>query len=298
MPEGTIMRIIVLAGGGMLGHKMWQGLSAYFKDTYVTLRKTRSHYDQTGLFQSNQVIDNLDLADFKKLNHILDEVNPDVIVNCAGVTIRSKEGEKVIASVNINSLLPHHLLAWCKKKGARVIHFSTVCVFNGVKGGYTEENLPDAQDLYGRTKTLGELYDEQALTLRSSFIGREIEGKAELLEWFLAQRGRQIKGYRQAIFTGVTTKVMVDLTRDLIRKFPKLSGLFHIASEKLSKYELLLLMKEAFKVNIDIAPEDNYVCKRDLIDTKFKTTTGLICPNWQEMMADIAKDPILYDSWR
>lgn len=292
------MRIVILGGGGMLGHKMWQGLAAHFKDTYVTLRKAKTYYDKTGLFKNNQVIDNLDLADIKKLNNVLDELNPDVIVNCAGVTIRSKEGENVIASININALLPHYLLNWCKKKSARVIHFSTVCVFDGATGGYVEESLPNAQDLYGRTKMLGDLLDEQAITLRSSFIGREIEGKAELLEWFLSQRSKQIKGYRQAIFTGVTTKVMVDITKDLIQEFPKLSGLFHIASEKLSKYELLLLMKEAFRINIDIAPDDNFICKRDLVDTKFKETTGFLCPTWKDMMADIAKDPTLYDSWR
>lgn len=292
------MRIVVLAGGGMLGHKMWQSLAVHFKDIYVTIRKARNYYEKIGIFKNNQVIDNLDLADFKKLSNVLDELHPDVIVNCAGVTIRSKEGKNIIASININALLPHYLLAWCKKKGARVIHFSTVCVFDGATGGYREESLPNAQDLYGRTKILGDLFDEQAITLRSSFIGREIEGKAELLEWFLSQRSQQVKGYRQAIFTGVTTQVMADLTRDLIQKHPKLSGLFHIGSEKLSKYELLLLMKEAFRTNIDIVPDHKFICKRDLIDTKFKEATGFQSPTWKDMMANIAKDPTPYDSWR
>jgi dTDP-4-dehydrorhamnose reductase len=291
-------KIFILGGGGTLGHKLWQSLPSKFPDTLVSIRTKRDFYAKCGLFAGPKVIDGLDLRDFSRLNAVLDEVKPSVIVNCAGVTLRSKEALDKNSAISINALLPHRLAEWCSHSGARLIHFSTVCVFNGKTGGYTEDSPPDANDLYGVTKTLGDVSASFALTLRSSFIGREIFGGAELLEWFLAQKGKRIKGFRKALFTGLTTNRMAELVGNLIEKHPALNGLYHVSSETLSKYDLLGLMKEAYKLDVEIAPDDSFECRRDLNGERFAKASAFVCPPWRQMMSEMATDTTPYAEWR
>jgi len=291
-------KILILGGAGTLGHKLWQVLPSKFPDTFVSIRKNREFYAKTGLFTGSKVIDGLDLRDFTRLNSVLDELKPSVIVNCAGVTLRSKEALDKNSAISINALLPHRLADWCSRSGARLIHFSTVCVYDGKTGGYTEESLPDARDLYGTTKALGDVNASFALTLRSSFIGREIFGGTELLEWFLAQKGKKIKGFTKALFTGLTTNKLAELVGDLLEKHPALSGLYHVSSETVSKYELLLLMKEAYKLDVEIEPEAGFEMKRDLDGRRFEKAAGFSCPPWKVMMAEMAADTTPYGEWR
>lgn len=157
MSGNTAKKVLILGGGGTLGHKLWQHLSYKYSETFVSIRKSRDFYSKSGLFSGPNVVDSLDLRDFSRLNSVLDEVKPSVIVNCAGVTLRSKEALDKNSAISINALLPHRLTEWCAKNGARLIHFSTVCVFDGKTGGYTEESMPDARDLYGITKALGDV---------------------------------------------------------------------------------------------------------------------------------------------
>lgn len=296
MPEKE--RILITGGAGTLGHKLWQLLPGTFPDTYVTIRKSREFYARTGLFRGDKVLDGVDLRDFTRLTGLLDELRPTVIVNCAGVTLRSKEALDKNSAVSINALLPHRLAEWCSRSGSRLIHFSTVCVYDGKKGGYTEEDAPDARDLYGMTKILGDVTAPFALTLRSSFIGREIFAGTELLEWFLAQRGRKIKGFRKALFTGLTTNRLAALVTDLIARHKGLNGLYHVSSETVSKYELLAMMKEAYKMDVEITPEDGFEMRRDLDGKRFEKAAGFTCPPWKEMMAEMAADPTPYGDWR
>ncbi|MDE2313577.1 MAG: SDR family oxidoreductase [Elusimicrobia bacterium] len=291
-------RILILGGGGTLGHKLWQKLPERFSDVHVSLRKPKSRYARCGLFDSANVIDGLDLREPEALEKKLVALKPGVIVNCAGVTLRCAEAKDARSNILVNALLPHRLAAWCEKNGARLIHLSTVCVYDGKKGGYAEADPSDALDLYGRTKSLGDVSSPSALVLRSSFIGREIFGGSELLEWFLAQKGKKIKGFRKAIFTGLSTNRFAETIAALIADFPKLRGLYHVSSEAVSKYDLLLLMKEAYNVPVDIEPEDAFVCRRDLNGTRFEKETGLKAPPWKAMMAEMAADKTPYDQWR
>jgi len=291
-------RILILGGGGTLGHKLWQLLPAKFPETFVSIRKPKDYYAKCGLFAGPNVIDGLDLRDFARLDSVLGELRPSVVINAAGVTLRSKEALDKVSAISVNALLPHKLAEWCGRNGSRLIHFSTVCVFDGKKGNYTEDDLPDARDLYGMTKALGDVTAPCALTLRSSFIGREIFGGVELLEWFLAQGGKKIKGFRKAIFTGLTSNRLAELVGELIGKFPALNGLYHVSSEKVSKYELLNLMKEAYKLDVQIEPDDKFECRRDLSGGRFTEATGFKCPSWPAMMTAMAADPTPYGKWR
>ena len=291
------MRVLILGGGGMLGHKLWQVLPQHF-DTWMTIRKTRQDYSKIPLFQSKQEIENLDVSDFRSVQKVLAELKPQVIVNCIAVTKRHMDPKNHVASITLNSLLPHQLAHWGQENGTRIIHFSTDCVFDGKSGGYTEDNLTDADDVYGKTKALGELHGPGCVTIRSSFIGREISHHTELVEWFLDQKGKSIKGFRQAIYTGLTTPVAARVVQKVIAEFPSLSGLYHVASEPITKFELLTLLKEAFKLNVEIKPEDSFVCRRNLIGTRFKEATRFVAPSWKEMIAELAMDPTPYDQWR
>ncbi len=298
MAGNSEKRILILGGGGTLGHKLWQSLPAKFPDSYVSLRKPKSFYGKCGLFNGPNVIDGLDLQDFERLKVVLEEIHPSVILNCAGVTLRSREAGDKISNITVNALLPHKIASWCDENSARLIHFSTVCVFDGKMGNYDEGSSPDARDLYGITKILGDVQAPCVLTLRSSFIGREIFGGSELLEWFLAQKGKRVKGFCNALFTGLTTNRLAELVSELIEKFPNLNGLYHVSSEMVSKYELLNLMKEAYKIDIEIEPEYAFECRRNLNGDKFIKATGFQCPSWRQMMLDMAADQTPYDQWR
>ena len=291
-------RILILGGSGMLGHKLWQYLPAGFRNTFVSIRKSRDYYRKCGLFTGPNVIDGLDLRDFTRLEKTLDGLKPSVVVNCAGVTLRSKEILDKASCIAVNALLPHKLADWCARNDSRLIHFSTVCVFDGKAGGYSEDDLPDARDLYGVTKALGDVSAPRALTLRSSFIGRELFAGAELLEWFLAQRGKKIKGFRKAVFTGLTTNRLAELVGELIAKFPALNGLYHVSSETVAKFELLNLLKEEYKLDIEIEPDDKFECRRDLNGARFAEAAGFKCPPWKEMARAMAADTTPYAEWR
>ena len=185
--------------------------------------------------------------------------------------------------IYINSLLPHLLEEACKKVGARMIHFSTDCVFSGKLGKYAEENEPDAQDLYGLSKRLGEVLNENSLTLRTSIIGHELKSNLSLLDWFLSQENK-VKGYKKAIFSGLTTIEIGKVLEKLY--FQSLSGFF-IFLLILNKYDLLNLVAIEYKKNIKILEDSEIIIDRSLDSSKFKALTGYNPPSWQELIKEL-----------
>jgi len=291
------MRILILGATGMLGHKLWQRLSHRFDDVHATMRAARAAYAYCGLFDSPRIVEGVDATDFGALARVLDTIAPQTIVNCIAVTKRREATDDALASIELNAALPHRLAAWAAKHGARVIHFSTDCVFDGKSGGYTEASPTNAEDIYGKTKALGEIEGPHALTLRTSFIGRELGRGTELLEWFLAQRGQRIRGYSNALYTGVSTPWMADRVGDLIEHHPTLSGLWQVASPVISKFDLLGLARKAYNLPVEIDADDSVVVRRNLDGSRFARTTGIVTPDWQTMMHDLAADPTPYAQW-
>jgi dTDP-4-dehydrorhamnose reductase len=292
--------IVVLGGDGMLGHKMFQTLGRRFPGTHCTLRscRTDARLARIPLFQADGVIDGLDVTDEDACRRMLEARRPDVVINCVGVIKQRDAAQDPIPSLTINALLPHKLAAWLRPANARLIHFSTDCVFSGDRGGYGDDDPPDAQDLYGRSKSLGEVRGApHALTLRTSIIGRELFHHQSLLDWFLAQRGRTVRGFSRVIYSGVTTNHLATLVGDIIERHRDLSGLYQVASAPISKHDLLQLLKQAYDLDVEILADPTVVSDRSLNGERFAAATGYRCPPWPRLVAELAADPTPYADW-
>jgi dTDP-4-dehydrorhamnose reductase len=284
------MKIFILGGSGMLGHRLYLELSPDH-EVSVTLRRDAALFSRYGLFKRGRVLEGVDVADFTIVERSIRAAAPDVVINCVGIIKQLKESKDPIPSLMINSLLPHRLARLCGDIGARLFHFSTDCVFAGGKGQYTEMDVADAEDLYGRTKFLGEITDSpNALTLRSSIIGRELGTSHSLVDWFLSQGGRKVRGFRRAIYTGISTWEMARLVRMLLTHQPSLFGLWQVASRPITKYDLLLLLRDGFGVPVEVEPYDDFVCDRSLDGNKFAAATGYCAPDWPAMISEMAAD--------
>ena len=286
-------RVLVLGGNGMLGHKVFQVLENRF-DVYATFRR----FDGLPIYKDHsRVIDGVDATEFSSAVRAFAQVKPDVAINCIGIIKQLHAPASNI--IHINSLFPHQLADLCEATGTRLFHISTDCVFSGDKGGYTEADIPDAKDLYGRTKLLGEIdLRPGCLTLRTSVVGRDFTKAVGLLEWFLSKRTGRVTGYRNVIYSGFTTQALAQIIGDLIEHHPTLAGLYQIASEPISKYDLLTKIRDAMQLSIELVALDTPVSNRSLDATCFIEATHYRIPTWNEMVADLAADATPYDEWR
>ncbi len=291
--------VVVLGGAGMLGHKLFQVLRDRFPGTLCTVRKDvrRPPFDRIELLQADDVVHGVDVTDFERLRQTLESCRPDYVINCVGIIKQRDEATAAIPSITINSLLPHILADMARAWGGRVIHFSTDCVFSGKRGAYTEQDDSDAEDLYGKSKFLGEVAAENALTLRTSIIGRELVQHRSLLDWFLAQDHQTIKGFRRVIYSGVTTNQMAEVVTDIIRNHPTLSGLHQVVAEPISKYDLLCLLRDAYGLDVDIIPDDKEVSDHSMKGDKFQQVTGYVSPPWSVLVKHMTEDPTPYERW-
>jgi len=289
-----------LGGSGMLGHKMFQVLGERFPGTKCSVSSTYvdPYLAGSNLFSGDQMVLGLDVLDHVHLQEVLQEEKPDVVVNCVGVIKQRDEAHDPILSISINSLFPHLLADLCSSWGGRVIHFSTDCVFSGRDGSYTEESPSDAEDLYGKSKFLGEVQGPNALTLRTSIIGHELKNFASLLDWFLSQKGKTVSGYRKVLYSGVTTNYLARVVGDVIENHGDLSGLYQVTSQAISKYDLLCLVRDAYGLDVEIHPEDTTVSDRSMIGDRFVDATGMVTPPWPTLVAKLAEEFPRYQAWR
>lgn len=291
------MRILVIGGSGMLGHKLVQEWRTKF-DVWTTLKGEFKDFERFGIFDKDKTVDGVDAENFATVEGAVEKVEPDVIFNAAGIIKQLPTSKNVIKTLTINSIFPHKLAEIAEKKQVRLINISTDCVFDGKKGNYNEEDFSDATDVYGKSKNLGEVVGENCLTLRTSIIGRELQTSHSLVEWFLSNRGKTVKGYTGAIYSGFPTVVLAGIIADLIEKYKNLSGLYHVSSEPINKYELLKLINEAYRTKVEIEPFKDFRIDRSLDSTKFRQATGFQPLSWQEMIKIMADDATPYDIWR
>jgi dTDP-4-dehydrorhamnose reductase len=291
------MRFLVLGGAGMLGHKLWQELR-HSGETFATLRKPFATYAELGLFEQDRSIDRIDVTAPQDLRRAFDTARPDVVFNAVGIIKQLKQAHDPITSIVINSLLPHQLAEICSEYGARLIHISTDCVFSGLKGSYTEEDIPDPVDLYGRSKLLGEVDSGDCVTVRTSMIGRELGTQSGLVEWFLSQRRGTVRGFERAVFTGFTTLALARILADLAKRHTDIRGIVHISSDPVNKYELLRLIGDEYGADVTIQRDIEFQCDRSLDSSRFRDRTGFSPPSWPEMIRDMKNDPTPYEVWR
>ena len=294
------MKLLILGGDGMLGHKLYQTLGPRF-DTFATVRGAASAAARLPVYVATGgrgLIGGVDAFNFSSVIKAFGSARPEVVVNCIGIVKQRQEAHDPTVALTVNSLMPHHLADLCAASGARLVHISTDCVFSGEKGGYRESDPADAQDLYGRSKLLGEVTRPGCVTLRTSIIGRDFRNHTGLLEWFLAQRGTTVQGYRRMVFSGFPTQTFSEIIGAVIEKHPALDGLYHVASAPIAKCELLQKLQSAMAVDVGIEPTDGPRCDRSLDGGRFVAVTGLTIPSWDEMAGVLASDTTPYDDWR
>lgn len=286
------MRVLILGAYGMLGHKLAQRLSADF-EVSATCRQRQPAWDAL-LGSRVTLIEGVTVENFDSVVEAVAQARPEVVINCIGVIKQQAKAKQALPSISINALFPHQLAALGRAARFRLIHFSTDCVFSGRQGHYRQEDVPDPVDLYGRSKLLGEVSDPGCLTIRSSIIGRELGSAHGLLEWFLRQHGQRIRGFQKAIYSGFSTLEMSRIVALVLTRFPNLDGVWQVASQPISKYDLLNLIKRRLSLDVQIDPDRDFVCDRSLDGSRFAQATGYRAPEWavmvDEMVADFAAE--------
>lgn len=274
------MRVLILGGNGMLGHRLGPALAAHH-DVRVTVRGETA--------ESDRVVGGVDARDLDRLAEVVTAFRPEAVVNAIGIVKQRSEAQDPLRALEVNAIFPHRLARLCAAAGARLVHFSTDCVFSGTRGSYRESDPPDPPDTYGRTKLLGEVGPPH-LTLRSSIIGLERGRRQGLVEWFLGSRGT-VKGYRRALWSGLTTAEMGRLVDRLLVRHPDLAGVWHVASRPIDKFSLLSgLARELGRDDVNLEPVDEPACDRSLNGEAFTAATGYRAPAWDEMLSELAQE--------
>ena len=273
----------------MIGHKIAQLLEQE-NNLFGTTRKTIGP-KKLGLKTSNLI-----KKDFDKNQSLgfLDNLNPDIIINCVGITTRRINNDNISNLEFINSRLPHYLNEWTEKNDKRLIHFSTDCVYSGKSGMYIESDNPDAIDLYGKSKAIGEINNTKALTIRTSLIGREVYNHTELFEWLYKNKSGKVYGYENVYYSGLTTIKMSKILEKIINYYPDLQGVFNISSKPITKYSLLNLINRHFKLEIQVKKDLKIKSNKVLISKKITEITDIEIPTWEDLIVEFKEDCVKY----
>lgn len=278
------MRILILGASGMLGHAMFRTLSA--GNEHLVFGTLRSDGARRFFAEEHQqkLISGIDAEDQDALVRVFSHVRPDAVVNCIGLVKQLADAEDPLVALPVNALLPHRLARLCALANARFVQVSTDCVFSGRKGLYLETDEPDAQDVYGRSKLLGEVDYPNAITLRTSIIGHELNSHHGLVEWFLSQTG-SVRGYTRAIFSGLPTCELSRVVREYVLACPQLHGVYHVAAAPIAKYDLLKLVNSQYDKHMSLEENADLVIDRSLDAGRFNSAVGYNPPSWPELVA-------------
>jgi dTDP-4-dehydrorhamnose reductase len=279
-------RILVVGASGMLGHEAVRVLAP---DVEVWgACRDRGALPDLGV-PAERMLGGLDATDGASAYALVRRVKPDLVLNAVGIVKQRADARAAIPSITVNSLWPHVLADACATHGARMVHVSTDCVFSGARGRYAEDDVPDAFDLYGRSKLVGEVLDrDSVVTLRTSIIGWQLGEPTGLVGWFAAHRNEPLKGFTKAVFSGLTTRALTEVIRDVILPDESLCGLWHVSVDPIDKYTLLAELAGHLGWDVDLRPSDQPVIDRSLDSTRFRERTGWTPPSWDEMLAELA----------
>ncbi len=278
-----VTKILVLGATGMLGNAVLRLFAQSTAYEAVGSARSSNAVNLLPAELSGRIITGVDVENMDNLVSLFNMMRPDVVINCIGLVKQLAEADDPLAAIRINALLPHQLARLCGVARARLIHMSTDCVFSGAKGMYTETDESDAKDLYGRSKSMGEVDYPHAITLRTSIIGHELDGTHSLIGWFLAQKG-VVKGFKKAIFSGLPTVEIARVIRDYLIPLPELHGVYHVSAEPINKFDLLTLVAQSYGKAIQINPDDQLVIDRSLDSSRFRLATGFVPKPWPELI--------------
>lgn len=278
------VKVLVLGVTGMLGNAVFDIFSQDLAfETWGTLRSAAG----VRLFceeKQGRLLAGVDVLDQDALLAVMAKVRPELVINCVGLIKQLADANDPIVALPINAMLPHRLSRLCALCNSRLIHISTDCVFSGSQGGYVESDRSDAEDLYGKSKFIGELHDQRhAVTLRTSIIGHELQTNHALVDWFLSQNER-VKGFASAVFSGLPTVELARVMKDYVVPHPELNGLYHVAAAPISKLELLRLIATQYGKAIEIVPDAALVIDRSLNAARFRQATGYVASDWSELI--------------
>ena len=288
--------VLVLGASGMLGHMLVRVLSEH----HQVIGTTSSQYDSKSplarILEKANWIDHVDVRNWQTVESAINHVKPNVLINCVGVIKQKMDSGNIKDAILINSLIPHQLAATCEKLDIRFIHFSTDCVFDGTPGIKYTSYTPNATDLYGTTKRLGEVNYAPSITLRTGFVGRQLSGAEGLFEWVLSQKGKAVSGYQNAIYSGLTTMALSRVIKQVIEVQPTLSGLYQVASNRINKFDLITKLNQLLQLDLLIAQNTEFMCDRSMDGTEFTNLTNIHIPSWEEMLTEFAADQDFYNS--
>lgn len=277
-------KLLILGATGMLGSTLlrWFEQDSEF-EVFGSSRGASLNAELQKKSPNIKFYSDIDVDSLDSLTRLFASVKPDIIVNCIGIVKQLAIADDPLVAVPINSLLPHRLARLAQVSNARLVHMSTDCVFSGIKGNYSEDDNPDASDLYGRSKLMGEVDYPNAITLRTSIIGHELSGARSLISWFLSQNGA-VKGYKNAVFSGLPTVEIARIIRNFVIPNQHLRGLYHLSADPISKFDLLSLVAKIYDKRIDIIPDENYIIDRSLNSDRFRRSTGFMPYSWDVMV--------------
>lgn len=277
------MKVLVLGATGMLGNA---AMRVFARDAQLEAFGVVRRPVQLPDVPPERILQIPDATDMDTIGDILVRLGVQVVLNCVGVVKQLDNADDPLVALPINALLPHRLARLCQATGARLVHVSTDCVFDGRRGSYTEEDVANATDLYGRSKLLGEVDYSNAVTLRTSIVGHELNSHHGLIDWFLSQRG-PVFGFTRAIFSGLTTLELARVIARHVIPNTGMRGLYHVSADPISKYDLLSIVAGVYENDIEILPRDEPVIDRSLRSDRFRTLTGYTPPDWTSLIRNL-----------
>jgi dTDP-4-dehydrorhamnose reductase len=280
-------RILILGVTGMLGHTLFKEMNK--NNAFEVFGTTRSKNGLNDYFTEDElekIRGGVDADNFETVIRAIASVQPTIIINCIGIIKQLPISRDPLTAITVNAQLPHRLSLVTRTAKARLIHISTDCVFDGKKGNYTEKDFSTAEDLYGKTKYLGEVNYPHCITLRTSIIGHELKTNFSLVDWFMSQKN-EINGFTKAIYSGFPTIEIVNIISNYVIPNKELSGLYHVSSDAISKYNLLNIMKDIYKKDIKINAFDDFILDRSMNSKRFKEITGYVSPTWEQLVKDM-----------
>lgn len=259
-----VIKVLILGANGMLGHVVYETLSKNPEQIQVNTTSRKTTNDDVNDFYFDPIVD------INGITQVIKKIKPDYVINCIGQLVQGSLNKPKDAII-LNALLPHFVASLSAQLNFRFIHISTDCVFNGKNGPYDESDSKNEENYYGLTKNLGEVVNYQnCLTIRTSIIGPEIrENKTGLFEWVLSKNSQTVNGYKNVIWSGLTTIALANFMKEII--FGKVhfnEGLIHATNNiPINKYDLIKLIVRIFDLQIDLVEDFDKVSNKQLINT-------------------------------